>query len=61
MAEYHIGSKGVEVIFPAGYLNRAARRRMKKLGLSNVHSVINNKPIVHENKEESKNVDAEQH
>lgn len=40
MVEYHIGSKGAEVIHPAGYLNRAARRRMKKLSMRNYHRVL---------------------
>ena len=43
MEEFHIGSKGKEVIFRAGYLNRAARRRiMKKQSMKNVHRVISN-------------------
>lgn len=29
--DYHIGSKGTEVTFPAGYMNRAMRRRMAKI------------------------------
>lgn len=28
--DFHIGSKGTEVRFAAGYLNRAARRRLMK-------------------------------
>ena len=40
MTDYHIGSKGTEVTFKAGYLNRAMRRRMKKLSMKHVHRVI---------------------
>lgn len=29
--DYHIGQKGTNVVFPAGYLNRAARRKKDKL------------------------------
>lgn len=29
--EIHISSKGVQVDFPAGYLNRKARRKMPRL------------------------------
>ena len=33
MADVHIGKKGVQVVFPAGYANRAAKRAyMKKHG-----------------------------
>lgn len=28
--DYHIGSKGTEVIFRAGYINRANRRKLAK-------------------------------
>lgn len=31
MKEVHIGSKGTEVTFPAGYINRAMRRRIMKM------------------------------
>ena len=31
MADVHIGSKGVEVTFPAGYVNRAIRRKIMKM------------------------------
>lgn len=31
MTEFHIGSKGTEVTFPAGYMNRAMRRRIAKI------------------------------
>lgn len=40
MTEIHIGSKGTNTIIPAGYKNRAARRRMKKLNLHHVHRVL---------------------
>ena len=40
MSEIHIGSKGTSVVIPAGYKNRAARRRMKKLNLHHVHRVL---------------------
>lgn len=30
MTEYHIGSKGVDVVFKAGYVNRATRRKLAK-------------------------------
>ena len=29
--DIHIGSKGTEVVFPAGYMNRETRRRYAKL------------------------------
>ena len=39
MADVHIGSKGVQVTHPAGYMNRAARRAyMKKHGGFKKHS-----------------------
>ena len=31
-----IGSKGTEVVFPAGYMNRATRRRYAKLARKGV-------------------------
>lgn len=45
MTEVHIGSKGTEVVIPAGYINRAMRRRMKKLSMRKTHSVLTNKEI----------------
>ena len=33
MSEIHIGSKGTEVVIPAGYLNRAKKRKMKRKGI----------------------------
>lgn len=53
MNEYHIGSKGTEVIFKAGYKNRAARRRMKKLDMHHVHRVLQ-KPCTKESINEDK-------
>jgi hypothetical protein len=41
-----------EVVFPAGYLNRAARRRMKKMNMQNVHRVIEKPCTKNENKED---------
>lgn len=42
--DIHIGSKGTEVVFPAGYTNRATRRRyakiMKRGGTNNVLAKI---------------------
>lgn len=40
MTEVHIGKKGTEVVIPAGYINRAMRRRMKKLNMRNYHRVL---------------------
>ena len=31
MQEVHIGSKGTEVVIPAGHLNRAMRRKLVKI------------------------------
>ena len=31
MQEVHIGSKGTEVVIPAGHLNRAMRRKLAKM------------------------------
>lgn len=45
MTDYHIGSKGTEVTFRAGYLNRAMRRRMKKLSMRKTYKVLTNKEI----------------
>lgn len=56
MTEVHIGSKGTEVVIPAGYVNRAMRRRMKKMNMRNVHRVLPLKTEKHENKESVKSV-----
>lgn len=50
MTEVHIGKKGTEVVIPAGYRNRAQRRRMKKMNLRNVHKVIPEYAFKHEDK-----------
>lgn len=49
--EVHIGKKGTEVLIPAGYMNRAMRRRMKKLDMHHVHRVIEKPCTKNENKE----------
>lgn len=41
-----------EVVFPAGYLNRAARRRMKKMDMQHVHRVIEKPCTKNENKKD---------
>ena len=53
MTEVHIGKKGTEVVIPAGHMNRAMRRRMKKLDMRNYHRVLplKTKENDHENKE----------
>ena len=51
MTEVHIGKKGTEVVIPAGYANRAMRRRMKKLDMHHVHRVIQKPCTKNENKE----------
>ena len=51
MTEVHIGKKGTEVVVPAGYMNRAMRRRMKKLDMHHVHRVIEKPCTKNENKE----------
>lgn len=41
-----------EVVFPAGYLNRAARRRMKKMDMHHVHRVLQKPCTKNENKKD---------
>ena len=51
--EVHLKSSGKkEVVFPAGYLNRAARRRMKKMNMHHVHRVIEKPCTKDENKKD---------
>ena len=49
--DIHIKSEGKkEVVFPAGYLNRATRRRMKKMDMHHVHRVLQKPCTKDENK-----------
>ena len=51
--EVHLKSSGKkEVVFPAGYLNRAARRRMKKMDMHHVHRVLQKPCTKNENKKD---------
>ena len=58
MAEYYIGRNGAEVVFPAGYLNRATKRRLAKKDPALLEKLLK---LQNENKEYTKNVDDEQH
>lgn len=40
MQQVHIGRKGIYVTFPAGYMNRATRRRMAKMRKYGMPAVI---------------------
>lgn len=38
--QVHISRKGIQVAFPAGYMNRATRRRMEKMRKYGMPAVI---------------------